>query len=171
MADYDGPSSTVPTFQKFLAAGVPLAVSPQFNLEAAIARALADDDPPISCKLSSHWDFDSIVQNSRFGSGHVFTGTALVSLPDQISRVIDDLQRAFRKRHPSASAEAECCFLESWDVLRHTAEFCGKKLAPSPEAVDFVGPMRANEVPKLIESATTAGPSQDAGSRFIVGRF
>jgi hypothetical protein len=51
--------------------------------------------------------------------------------------MIDDLQRTFRKEHPGASAEAEACFLESWDVLRHVVIVCGR-LAVSAEADQLI---------------------------------
>jgi hypothetical protein len=126
------------SFAEFLASGQGLAPWPQTDVDTSLRRTLYDEDPAISLRFGEDWDFESIVRASRFRPGHQFAGRVLVSFPDQIVRVIDDLQAGFRQRHPKASAEAECCFLESWDVLRHVAEFCGKVLATSFEARDLI---------------------------------
>jgi hypothetical protein len=70
--------------------------------------------------------------------GHEFAGCKIRSFGDQIAKVLTDLQLAIRRRHPSLPAAAEACFLESWEVLRHVAEFCGKILAPSDTAADLL---------------------------------
>ena len=138
LSEFPGEPFTCRTFRQFLADGLGLTEWPTINYEAAFSRALADEDLPISCKLAPDWDFDGIASTVRNRAARKLDGLRLISFPDQVSRIVDDLQMAFRERHPGASREAECCFLESWDVLRDVAEFCGKVLHPSPEARDLI---------------------------------
>jgi hypothetical protein len=155
---FEGAPLVGESFVQFLSSGPGLAPWPQFDLETSLRRTLIGEDPPISCKLGLDWDFEGIVRASRFGPGHQFAGRLLVSFPDQITRVIDDLQAGLRLRHPTATVEAECSFLESWDVLSHVAEFCGKVLAPSFEARDLITRAQRNphEHRRYIEDARSA---------------
>jgi hypothetical protein len=134
LEDFKGSPFEGPTFLRYIELGEKLAPWPTLDFKTSIRHAFSGEEPPITCKLGPDWDLERILQASRSRPGHRFLGRQLTNFPDQIARVIDDVQTAFRKRHPQAPVAAECCFLESWDVLRHTAEFCGRVLAPSQEA-------------------------------------
>ncbi len=137
MREFSGARFSGESFLEYIASGAELLPWPMVDMNSWLRRSLSSESPAL-WKLGTDWDFETIARSCRLRSGHRFTGLRLRSFPHQLARVIDDLQVEFRHRHPAASALAECCFLESWDVLRHVAEFCGKDLAPSQEARELM---------------------------------
>jgi hypothetical protein len=157
LVQFEGPPFAGLTFHEFL---VQQGIEdwPDFDISTMIERSLGGRDPRVSCCLDSDWDFSAIEQDTAWMPGHEFAGCRIRSFGDQIAKVLTDLQLAIRRRHPSLPAAAEACFLESWEVLRHVAEFCGKILAPSDAASELLRETRLDTSwsSRYIESARYA---------------
>ncbi len=158
LAYFDAPAYAGPTFTEFLERNGGLAVWPSEEVEASVERFLDGREPSVECCLASEWRIEEVTRDTELMPGHEFAGRALKSLAHQIAMVVDDLQAALRRRHSNISVSAEAAFLQSWEVLRHIAEFCGKRLARSAEATAFIQTIKpqSTHVNRYVENARRA---------------
>ncbi len=112
-------------FQDFLK---PEDIGPSQSLTAQQVLDIATKGLPIlpscACYLGLDWDFEAIAREASKGPGHRFEGRQVVSFAHQLREAVCELDNTLYNHHSGFSLSALSDFWQSWQVLRHIADFC-----------------------------------------------
>jgi hypothetical protein len=122
IADYTG-AKCKRTLREFFPAEA-VGLMPRLDVTEEIRRALQGRSGDYTCYLAPDWRFDAIEADAIKRGSHEYAGRRHSSIAEIVLKAVHDLEAAFQKMHPDASATAVSDFWQSWQVQQHIAEFC-----------------------------------------------